>query len=114
MRAERDTLFRQLAQVAQREDLEPAGVRKHAPIPRHEAMEPAEFADVLMSRPKIEMIGVAEDNLSAEFFEDVLRNRLNAGDCADGHEHWRFNDAVRQLHAPDPSFAVVGFNCEGE
>ena len=33
-------------------------------------MEPAELSDGLDSRPQIKMIGIAEKNLDAEFFED--------------------------------------------
>ena len=77
-------------------------------------MESAKFADVFVSWPQIEVIGVAEDDLRAEFFENVLRDSLNACDRANRHEHWSFNDAVRELHSSEASLAVTGFHCERE
>src|SRR4051812_41610001 len=112
MRAKGYAFFGQLAQLTQGENLEAAGVRKHAAVPGHEPMKSSKFADVLMSRPKIKMVGVAEDDLSAEFFENVLRHSLDARDRADGHEDGRFNDAVGQLQAADTRFAIGSFDCE--
>ncbi len=77
-------------------------------------MESAEFADVLVAGPQVKMIGVAENDVGAELFEDVLRDSLNAGDGTDGHEDWRLDDAVRQLHASETCTAVAGFETEGE
>jgi len=38
-------------------------------------VQPAEVADLLVSRTQIKMIGVAENDLRAEFFKNVLRDR---------------------------------------
>ena len=114
MRAERDALFGELAQFAERENLKATGIGEHRAVPRHEAMESTKFANVLVSGPKIKMVGIAENNLRTKFFEDVLRDGLYGRNGSDGHEDGRFDDAMRQLHAADTGLAVAGFDCERE
>ena len=112
MRAKRDAFFADLAQLAEAEDLESAGVGEHGAIPRHEAVESAKLADVLVSGPQIEMVSVAENDLGAQFFEDVLGNGLHCGDGANGHEDRRFDLAMRGDDASGAGAAIAGFDSE--
>ena len=46
---ERDAVVVDHAEVAERDDLEPAGVGEDRPVPAHEPMQPAEAGDPLMA-----------------------------------------------------------------
>ena len=112
VRPEGYAIFGEFAQVAEREDLEAAGIGEHRAGPGHEPVQSAKFADLLVPRPEIKMIGVAEDDLRAEFLENILRNGLNGSDGADRHEDGSFHDAVREFHAPGARESVLGFDLE--
>src|ERR1700682_4919974 len=49
-------------------------------------MQPAELADQLMPWPQIQMMGVGEDDFSAQFFERALRQALDRRRRAHRHE----------------------------
>ena len=66
MRAETHALVRDLAQLAQAEDLKAAGVGEHGARPADEAVQPAHAADGLVAGAQIEVIGVAENDLRAQ------------------------------------------------
>jgi len=40
------------------------------------------------------VIGIAQDNLRTQLFQDVLRHALDGSQRADRHEHWGFNGTV--------------------
>lgn len=77
-------------------------------------MQASEFANVFVSGAEIEMIGVAENDLRVEFFEEILRDTFYRADGANGHKHWCFDDAVRESETSGAGETVSGFNCEGE
>jgi len=56
------------------------------------------------------VIGVAEKNLDAEFFENVLRNGFDRGDRADGHKDWGFDLTVGGEQTPGAGSAADGFD----
>jgi len=99
MRAERDTLFADFAQITQTEDLKAAGVGQNRAWPRHEAMQSAQLPDLLDSRPQVEVIGVSQENFNAEFFENVLRDAFDRGQGSHRHEDRGFDFAVRRDQA---------------
>jgi hypothetical protein len=61
-------------------------------------MQAAHSADEFMSGAKVKMVGVAENNLRAEFFEDFLGHSFNAACRSHRHEHRGFDGLVRQVH----------------
>lgn len=71
-------------------------------------MEAAQFANQFGAGTKIQMVGVGEDDLSAEGFEGLLRQPFNRAERADGHERRRVNDAVRSLQAAKARAGWVG------
>jgi hypothetical protein len=81
--------------VAQREDLEPAGVGQDRPVPAHERVQSAELADHVVARPEMQVIRVAEQDLRPEVAHLVRVQRLDRPFRADGHEHGRPNLPVR-------------------
>ncbi len=113
MRAKRHAFFRHLAQFVQTENLEAAGVGENRARPRHEAMQPAQLADLLDSRPQIKMVGISQKNLDAEFFQNVLRDAFDRRQGSHRHEDWRFDDAVRRGQPAGAGSAGGGFDLKG-
>src|SRR5207244_10876227 len=48
--------------VAEREDLEAAGVGEDRPVPAHEAMQAPELRDQVLAGPDVQAVGVAEQD----------------------------------------------------
>ncbi len=94
MRTEADAFFRDLAEIAQGEDLEASGVGKQSAVPAHEAMQAAELADELVPGPEIEVIGVAQNDPRAQLFQRTLWNCLDRSLGADRHEDWGLHGSV--------------------
>jgi hypothetical protein len=57
-------------------------------------MQSTRGGDDLESRPDVEVIGVAQDDLSAHLFQFARVERLDAGLGAHRHEHGRVNHSV--------------------
>ena len=112
MRTKRHALFIYFAQFVKTEYLKAAGVGEYGPRPRHKLMQPAKLADNLNSRAKIKMIGIAQQNLHAEIFQQILRNPLDRRDCTHRHKHRRFDFAVRREQAPGARGAESFFDLE--
>src|ERR1022692_5045817 len=79
MRAEGHALFGNLAQIAEAEYLEAAGVGEDGVVPRHELLRSEESADYLHAGPQIKMVGVVQQDLDAELFQRVLGYALDRG-----------------------------------
>ncbi len=75
-------------------------------------MQPTEFPDLLVSRTEIKMVGVAENDVGAEVFEDVLRNRFHGRNSPDGHEYRGLDNPVWQSDASGAGETILGFDCE--
>jgi hypothetical protein len=65
--------------------------------PADEAMQAAHALDGLVAGAQIQMIGVAEDDLRAEVFEDVLGHGLDGAGGADRHEDRSFDRLMGQM-----------------
>src|SRR3954453_10716987 len=119
MRAEAHSFFLYFAQFAQAEYLESAGIGKQRSIPAHELVQPAEFAHQLMSRTKIKMIGVPQNDLRAEIsrskvFQNVLGDRFDRACCAHRHEGRCFYRPVGAMDARLTGGTGLGLDCEGQ
>ena len=68
----------------------------------------------LNARTQIQVIGVVQQNLHAEFFESVLRNAFNCANRADRHEDRRLHLAMGREETSRAGKAVGGFNLEAE
>jgi hypothetical protein len=62
-------------------------------------VQAAQLAHRVDSGAQVEVIGVAEENLHAQFFENVLRHCLHRTHGAHGHENWRLDFAMRSEQA---------------
>ena len=75
-------------------------------------MQTTQLADLLDSRPKVEMVSVAQKNLDSEFFENVLRNAFDRGQRAYGHKDRGFDLAMRCKQTAGARRAGGDFNFE--
>ena len=94
MGAEADAFVGDFAELAERENLEAAGVGEHGAGPADEAVQAAHAADGFVAGAEVEVVGVAEDDLGAEDFEDVLGDGFDGAGGAHGHEDGGFDDLV--------------------
>src|SRR4051794_19622837 len=114
MGLEGDAIFGDFAEFAETEDLEPTGVGEDGAVPRHELVDATEFADLLDTWAQIEMVGVVEQNLYAEFFEHVLGNAFDSSERSDGHEHRGLDRAMGRNKASGSRGTGGGFQLEGK
>jgi hypothetical protein len=97
-----------LAQLAQAEHLKTAGIRKHRTRPADEAVKSAHTPNRFVSRSKIEVIRVAEDDLGAERLQHILCYGLHRSGSAHRHEDGGFHQLVGQAELRPPA-ARFGF-----
>jgi len=86
MRTEAHSVIGNLAQGGKTKNLIAAGIGEYRSVPGHEFMKSAKFADQLMAGAKIEMVGVAENDLRAEFFQRFVTQRLHSSLSTHRHE----------------------------
>ena len=86
MGAEADTLLGDFAKLVQTEDLESAGIREQRARPAHEPVQSAKPPDELVAGTKVEVVGIAENDLGAQFLEQRLRNRFDGRLRTNWHE----------------------------
>ncbi len=85
MGLEERRLFRDLADLGKRHDLEAAAVSQDRALPADELVKPAELRHLFRPRPEHQVIGVAEDDVRACALDLI---EVEALDCADSpHRH---------------------------
>src|SRR5260370_39239232 len=109
MRTENQSVISDFAKVGETKYLKSAGIGKDRARPGHETMQAAQAADSFMARPKIKMIGVAQQNLHAQFAERLLRQPLHRALRADGHERRRVDNSVRSRETTQARARRIGF-----
>jgi len=60
-------------------------------------VQAAHAANGLVSWAQVEMVGVAENDLSAEGFENILGDGFDGAGGANRHEDWSFDGSVREM-----------------
>ena len=78
------------------EDLVAAAVGEHRAVPAHELVQAAKLGHQLGAGAQVEVVGVAEDGLSAECRDLVRLEALDSRLGADHDEGRRLDDAVRR------------------
>src|SRR5712692_4905049 len=96
MRAEAHAVVGDLPELRETEDLVAARIGEDSSRPGHEFVQTTELADQLMPGPQIEMISVGENDFSAQLFERLLSEGLDARGGAHGKKEGRLNHAVRR------------------
>ena len=112
--AELHAFFAYLAQFVEAEDLKAARVGQHGPRPGDESMESPKPAYQLVARSQVEVVGVGENDLRVQLFEQMLRNCLDGPGCADGHEGRGLDQPMRQRHRRSPRLTTDGFYLKSE
>src|ERR1700722_8940188 len=112
MRAKGNAFFGHFAQLVQAENLEAAGIGKDRPGQSHKTMQAPKLTHDFDSRTQVEVISVAEENLDAKLFENVLGHGFDSPSRAYRHEHRSFDLAVRRVQATAASFAGAGLDLE--
>src|SRR3984893_2987566 len=111
--AEGHACFCHLTQLVQTENLETARSGEHRAGPGHEAVQPSQLADLFHSRPQIEMVGIPQNNLYAEFLKNVLGNAFDRGQRAHRHEHRGLHDSMRRSQPSGASGTGASFDLKG-
>src|SRR5260370_7502185 len=110
MGTETHALIGHFSQFGKAEDLVAAGIGEDGARPGHELVQAAKLADKFVSGAQIKMIGVSENDFSAEVFERFLGKGFDGGLRAHGHEEWSFDVAVGRGQAATPRPGGVGFS----
>src|ERR1700727_2992349 len=112
MRAKGNAFFGHFAQLVQAENLKPSGIGKDPPRPSHKTMQPSKLAHDFDSRTQVEVISVAEENLDAKLFENVLGDGFDCPSRAYRHEYRGFDLAVRGHQSTGTARTLAGLQCE--
>lgn len=113
--AEMRAFFGQFAVAAERKYLEAAAIGKDRALPAVELVQTAGFVDYIHARAQIQMVGIAENDLSlyivAQFVEMYAFYRTG---CADRHEYRCLDDAVVGFYKSGTGLAVITciFECK--
>ena len=75
-------------------------------------MESAKLANLVNAGPQIEMVGIAQQDLYAQFFQQILRDTLDGRKRANRHEYGGFNFSVRGDETTGAGGAGGGVNLE--
>ena len=94
--AEAHAVVAHFAQLVEREDLKAPRIGEQGARPTDEFVQAAHAADGLVAGAQIKVIGVAENDLSAERFERFLRDGFDRSLRADRHEDGGFDGPMRQ------------------
>lgn len=65
-------------------------------------MQPAKLPDPLVPRTKIKVVGIAQKNFDAEFFQRLLRQSLDRARRAHGHKGRCVHHSVRRVQPAQP------------
>ena len=103
---ERDAVRRDLAQIAQAEDLVAARVGQDRPRPLHELVQPTECPHGLIPGPQHQVERVAEKDLGPDVLEHPRRHALHGAVGSARHENRRFDRAMGRGQAPAPCLTV--------
>ncbi len=100
--------------MTQAEYLEAAAVCQDGVMPLHKVMQATKAGNQLRAGTQQQMIGVAQDNLSAERLQLCRCDRFDAGLCANRHIDWRRDVAVGRLNGSGASGGLRTARMDGE
>jgi len=100
--AKGDAVVGDFAEFGEAENLEAAAVGEDGAVPAHELMEAAEFANEAGAGAEVEVVGVAENDLCADFVELSRGGGFDGGLRADRHEGGGLDRAVGGAEAGAP------------
>jgi hypothetical protein len=108
VRLKRNSPFGDLAQIAQAENLVAARVGENGARPRHEAVQPAQAADQLMTGPQEQVIGVGQQDANVQVLGQIpLSQTFDGGLRSHGHEYGRVDGSMRRVQHPGARTGLV-------
>ena len=115
MRLEGDAFLFHLANAREREYLEPSAVGEDGTVPAVELMQASHSFQHVESGTEVEVVGVAEDDLSLDLVAYVTDMAcLDGAYGADGHEDGRHDVAMVGVQHPCAGVALRVVGGEGE
>src|SRR5579864_6757652 len=112
MRSERYPFLTDLPQFAQAEHLKPARIGENRPLPGAEFVQSPQSAHQFMPRTQVKMVRVAQDDLRAQLFQNILGDALDRALRAHGHEHRSLHLSMGSGNSPGKACAGLRFNSE--
>ena len=107
MALESHAFFLDLADAGKGKYLKPAAVRQDGLGPGHELVQAARLADQVFAGAKVQVIGIGEHDLRADFQHFPGGHGLNGGHGAHGHIHGRMDIAVRGMQQAQPCAGLL-------
>ncbi len=105
-RTEFHALFTDFAHLAQTEHLEPAGVGQDWPLPLGEIVKVTMLLYNLGTRAQHQVKSVAQNNLSANFFDVTRQHALDRAVSADRHKRWCLHFSTREAECSAAGTAI--------
>lgn len=106
MRAEVGSFLFDFAQFVQRKDLVAAAIGKDGFVPSDKLMQSAEFGYYFFSRPKVQMVRIAEDYGSFHANKFARRNGFHRALGADRHKYRRGDRSMACVQQAGPSLGA--------
>jgi hypothetical protein len=94
------------------EDLEPTRVREDGLGPRRESVESAHLPDDLFSRPKVQVVGIPQNDLRSRAIDLIGMQTADGAVSADGHERRSVDRAVGELQLTGTGCTCGGLETE--
>ncbi|MNL41065.1 hypothetical protein D3C87_1634560 [compost metagenome] len=113
-RCERDAIFSDLAQIAERKHLEATGIGQDRLVPADKLVQALVGVDHVQPGAQPQVEGIAQDDVRANLVQFQRRHRLDRAVGADRHEDRRLDHAVVQRDAAAAGVAVGGDEFEVE
>jgi hypothetical protein len=107
-------LLGDLADLGQRHDLEPAGVREDRALPTDELVQAAELRYLLRPGSEHQVVGVAKDDVGPRPLHLIKVQALDRADGADRHEGRGADVAMESVDGAQPGGAVRAVKREAE
>ena len=78
----------------------------------HEAVKAAEARDELLAGTNVQVVGIAKNDLRADFLEFFGSHSFDCGLSADRHEYWCLNRTAPSLEGSRASCQIRRFQSE--
>ena len=113
MGAECHAFFADFAEIVQTKNLEAAGIGENGSIPRHKPVQSAHLPNCVDSWTQIEMVGIGEQNLDAEFLYTSCETPLTSK-RSNWHENGRLDFSMGSDELARAGRAASRFNLQVE
>ena len=92
------SLVSDFSEGSQGKNLKSPRIREKVLVPQGKTVKSTSFFHNINSRPQVQVVGVGQENLKANFFQIILCHGLDGGTGSHWHEHGSANWAMGKLH----------------